>query len=79
MNIFLNPHFSFSTYDKHKLVTFLKVHNIESNLNFFKLIHIFNRVFNKFYHNMDNEKLKIFIFDMILHFKFIYNPKNLQM
>jgi hypothetical protein len=25
------------------------------------------------------KKLKILMFDMILHFKFIYNPKNLQL
>jgi hypothetical protein len=25
---------------------------------------------------MDNEKLKILMFDMILHFKFVYNPKK---
>jgi hypothetical protein len=28
---------------------------------------------------MDNEKLKIVMFDMILHFKFIYNLENLQL
>jgi len=66
-------------YDKHRLIIILKVHNIESNLIFKKLIHKFDRIFSKFYCNMDNEKLKILMFDMILHFKFIYNPKKLQM
>jgi hypothetical protein len=29
------------------------------------------------YYNIDNKKLKILMFDMILHFKFIYNPKKI--
>jgi len=66
-------------FDKHRLIIISKVHNIESNLNFLKLIHKFNRIFSKFYYNMDNEKLKILMFDMILHCNFIYNPKKLQM
>jgi hypothetical protein len=40
MTYFLSPHFSFSMYDKHKLVIISKVHNIESNF-FLKLIHKF--------------------------------------
>jgi hypothetical protein len=40
--IFFGPHFSFCVYDKHRFVIISKVHNIESNLNFLKLIHNFN-------------------------------------
>ncbi len=40
---------------------------------------IFNKIITKVYCNMDTEKLKILMFDTILHFKFIYNPKNLQL
>jgi hypothetical protein len=54
MNIFWVHIFSFSVYDKHRLVIISKVHNIESNLNFLKLIPKFNRIFNKFYCKCDN-------------------------
>jgi hypothetical protein len=38
---------------------------------------MFNNIFTKVYCNMDTEKNEN-LNDMILHFKFVYNPKKLQ-
>ncbi len=40
---------------------------------------MFNKILTKIYCNMYNEKIENFNFDIMLNFKFIYNPKKIQL
>jgi hypothetical protein len=75
MMYFLSPHFSFFVYDKHSVII-SKVHDESFFIK--KLIQILLIRFSlKSIATWITKKLKLLMFDMILHFKFIYNPKQL--
>jgi hypothetical protein len=74
MTYFLSPHFSFFVCDKHSVII-SKVHN-ESNF-FIETHPWFSIIFSiNYIIRWIMKKLKILMFDMILHFKFIYNLKK---
>jgi hypothetical protein len=74
MTYFVSPQFSFFMCDKHSVII-SKVHN--ESILFLKLSIIFNKIW--FIATWIMKKLKILMFDMILHFKFTYNSEKLQM
>jgi hypothetical protein len=73
MTYFLNPHFSFFVCDKHNVII-SKVHSFIKTHPYFIIIFSI-----KYITTWIMKKLKILMFDMILHFKFIYNLKKLQL